>query len=238
MRARSSARAGRCQVAHGREAQGRVPDQRRHVECRLRRRHCVAVGTHRRVAKRRGTEQVERRPGRVRHVRRERDAAVARHQRGDALGDLGQVGRVAQHDRIVMGVGVDEARCDDLTAAVDDGDLRQRHAVGQALAQAFAEARDAVADQQHVAGPRRPAAAVDDETAFEQGRRRAHRPSLPLRRGLPLPPPSQLCSEWLRTSMPCRCKAPRTACRRCTAGSPRRWATSTVRISIAVRWVR
>ncbi|MEW5315227.1 MAG: hypothetical protein WDW38_006673 [Sanguina aurantia] len=88
-----------------------------------------------------------------------------------------------------------------------------------ARAQAFAERDDAVADQQHIAGPRRATGAIDHQPLFEQhaGVHDAALPPLPL----PIPPPSQLCSGCVVASMPWRWKASRACCSRCMAGSPR-----------------
>ncbi|MNV23302.1 hypothetical protein D3C71_1143110 [compost metagenome] len=228
---------GPVECLHRREAQRGVAHERGHVERRLRRIDGRTVLGHGRVLERVRTQQRERRLRLRRAVRRQRDAAVARDHGGDALRHLGQAQRVAQHDGVVVRVGVDEAGRDHLAAAVDHVDVGDVQPCRQPRAQAVAQRQDAVALQQHVAGPRRAARAVDHEAGFEQhGLGVAHGSLSPF--FVLMPPPSQLCSGCVVASMPWRWKASRARCRRCTAGSPRRCATSTVRISMTVRCVR
>jgi hypothetical protein len=162
------------QVAHGRKAKRGVPHQRRHVHRRLRRPHRIAVRPHRGVAERLHPQQPKRRGRLRRHVRRQRDAAVAGQHRGDALRQLGQAIRVMQHDGIVVRVRIDEAGRNGLAAAVHHAQLGGVISTGQSPAQARSHRHDAVAGHQHVAGPRRAARAVDHQATLQQQRGLSH----------------------------------------------------------------
>ena len=146
-------RAGRPrQVVHAGKAQCGVAHQRRHVERRPGQLHRARIRGHRRVLER-TAEQRERPERFVDHVGRHRQAAVARDDRGDALRQLGcHLGRI-EHDGIVVGVHVDEARRDRQAPAVDHLHLAHRHAGGQLRAQVRPDGQDALAAQQDVAAP-------------------------------------------------------------------------------------
>jgi hypothetical protein len=102
-------------------------------------------------------EQIERRrdrpPGAAGH-RRERNAAIAGDDRGDALADLGRHLRRRQHQPVVVGVRIDETRRDDLARGVD---LEAPRAPSS-----LADAHDTVALHRDVRGKARRARAVDD----------------------------------------------------------------------------
>jgi hypothetical protein len=150
------------QVVHAGKTQGRVADEQRDVDGRLRRDHRALVGVDRIKAERVGAQQVQRRLGLLHHKGRQRDAAVAGHHRGDALRDLGQHLGVVEHDGVVVRVHVDKTRRDRHARAVDAFHVALRQAFGQLAPEARAHGRDAVAHQQHVAG--QPAAPVPSIT--------------------------------------------------------------------------
>ena len=155
-------------IVHGRDPQGRVPDQRDDVDRRPRRIDRRDIGGHRRIDVLVGSaEQVQRRRNVRVHQRRQADAAVADDDGGDALADLRQHVRRRQDDLVVVGMHVDEARRDDPAAGVEhDGTL---------LRQIRADRDDALALDAHVGAKARRAGAVDDGAAAQQqgGRIRA-----------------------------------------------------------------
>jgi hypothetical protein len=144
------------EVGHGIQPQGRVADQAGGVGRRRGRLQRIQIAGHVGEAEIGGlAQQVERRrrrPG-AQAERRQADAAVSNHHRGDALAHLGGHRRVAHERPVVMGVHVDEARRDDTAAGVQ---LGLAHGRVQS-----ANGNDAIAGHRHVGGKARPAAAID-----------------------------------------------------------------------------
>ena len=91
--------------------------------------------------------------------RREAEAAVAEHHRGDAVPAGDRAVRVPADLGVVMGVQIDEARRDDQAVGVDDflGEARR----------ASADLRDLAVLDPDVAPVARHAGAVDDGAAFD-----------------------------------------------------------------------
>ena len=93
----------------------------------------------------------------VKGEKRRRKAAIADDDGGDALADLGAHLGPGEADEIVVRVHVDEARCDDAAARIDD----RRVAGGQV----GADRQDAVAAQCDIGHKARGSGAVDDGAA-------------------------------------------------------------------------
>ncbi len=113
---------GAIQPIHVVLAQRGVPDQRGDVQCRTCVLHRAPVVGEARIAElARLAEQVHRVGYRVGGVHRTgTDAAVADHDRGDALRQLAGHGGIADDFQIVVGMHVDEAWADRPPAGVDD----------------------------------------------------------------------------------------------------------------------
>jgi len=99
-------------------------------------------------------DQIQRRRRRaIERKRRERNAAIAGHDRGDALTDFRAHVGADEERAIVVGVDVDEARRDDQPCRID-------LAPAAAARQTF-HRRDAIAIDRHIGADRRGAGAVD-----------------------------------------------------------------------------
>ncbi|MNP29061.1 hypothetical protein D3C76_1220690 [compost metagenome] len=137
-----------------------MPDHGRDVDRRGRLSQRVEIALESGKARAVGViQQVERR-GQVTVLAqwRNADAAVAGDHGGDPLGHLeGHVG-LGQHSLVIMGVGVDEARCDHLARGIDT-------LVGLAGRQ-VTEGADTPIDNAQVCAVARCFATVDERAAF------------------------------------------------------------------------
>ena len=128
--------------------------------------------------------------------RRETDAAIAEHHRGDAMPARRRQQRVPHRLAVVMGVHVDPAGRDHEAGGVDV-------APGRALL--AADRRDAAARDRHVAGESRLAGAIDDGAAANDdvvhGSRSWLRPGNDASRAIPVQCP---CDRVTRSPAPHR----------------------------------
>ncbi|MNX50963.1 hypothetical protein D3C86_816080 [compost metagenome] len=152
-------------------AQRGVPDQRRDIQCGIRRFDRRAIVAECRINKRgSAAEQVHR----VRRIaaqthRRRTDPAVADDHRSHTLTELGQHLRLADHHRVVVGVHIDEAWRQHLAGRVD-------FFAGVCVVQ-VADALNAPVENRYIGGVTGAVAAVDDQGVADQ--RVVHHVSLP-----------------------------------------------------------
>ncbi|MNQ97602.1 hypothetical protein D3C85_1132580 [compost metagenome] len=157
---------GAVEPVHMVAAQGRVADQRGHVDGGLCRVDGLDVGLEVRVAERLGAAQQVHRIGRIARQRDRRgaDAAVANDHRRHALRDLRRHLGLADHVGVVVRVDVDKTGREHHPVAF--------HHVGSGVRVDGAggvDARDAAVADAHVGQPGRGARAVDQAYEADQG---------------------------------------------------------------------
>lgn len=152
------------EVAHDGRAQRGVPDHRRNVDGsrrRTQRSHIGGEGGELGLAAVAGGKQTQRhRPRRSRLERGDADAAIAGDDGGHTLRDLADHLRVEQHRAVIMGMGIDEARRDDLAVCIDRPVSR--------LASEIADRGDAAVANADIGSKSRRLGAVDHDAAADE----------------------------------------------------------------------